>query len=451
MLRKIKTFKAHDIYYKSPVFIQHIMTSAYGYKLKRERYRKIYKNALKRYVKGDFDKEQKLIHFMKHLKSNIEFYKDIEVDEDNILKSFLKLPFTVKDDLRNGLEERSWKEGIIRISRTSGTTGANLIVYDSEYDREERMAYLDYIKYINGVIPFSKRASFTGQELTPVNHKDKMWRYNQPMRQMLYSTRCMRPDNVRKIYESLKRFKPVSLDGMPYSMHMVAQYILKNDIEIDWDVKAIFPTAETLLPYIKRDLEKAFNTVVIDQYSSAEGAPFIFGSRSGAYKIGEETGLVEFHKVSDRMYEGVMTSFINYATPIVRYKIGDLFEIDSDKEYFNSFKEDINIIKIIGKETDYLYHTDGHKVMLNIVLFLMDEQEETIVQAQFIQKTMNEFVVNIVKDIGYTDMDEHLIREKMYRMLGENIQITFNYTDNISKTKSGKVRYIINEVGGAVA
>src|SRR5699024_2880553 len=119
--------------------------------------------------------------------------------------------------------------------------------------------------------------------------------------------------------------------------------------------------------------------------------------------------------------------------------------------YFNSFKEDINIIKIIGKETDYLYHTDGHKVMLNIVLFLMDEQEETIVQAQFIQKTMNEFVVNIVKDIGYTDMDEHLIREKMYRMLGENIQITFNYTDNISKTKSGKVRYIINEVGGAVA
>src|SRR5699024_5037553 len=101
MLRKIKTFKAHDIYYKSPVFIQHIMTSAYGYKLKRERYRKIYKNALKRYVKGDFNKEQKLIHFMKHLKSNIEFYKDIEVDEDNILKSFLKLPFTVKDDLRN--------------------------------------------------------------------------------------------------------------------------------------------------------------------------------------------------------------------------------------------------------------------------------------------------------------------------------------------------------------
>lgn len=450
MLKKIKTFKAHDIYYNSPVFIQHAMTSAYGYKLKRERYRKIYRSALKRYVKGDFDKEQKLLHLMKHLKSNVEFYKDIEVDENNIMESFFKLPFTVKEELRNELEERSWKEGIIRISRTSGTTGENLIVYDSEHDREERMAYLDYIKYINGVVPFSKRASFTGQELTSVNHKDKMWRYNYPMRQMLYSTGCMRPDNVEKIYESLRRFKPVSLDGMPYSMHMVAQYILKNNIKIDWDVKAIFPTAETLFPYIKKDLEQAFDTVVIDQYSSAEGAPFIYGMPDGGYKIGDETGLVEFYKVSDGMYEGVMTSFINYATPIVRYKIGDLFEIESDKEYFNSFERDFNILKIIGKEADYLYHMDGHKVMTNIVMFLMDGHEENIVQAQFVQKVMNEFTVNIVKDSGYTDMDEHLIRKRMHRMLGENIQITFNYTDNIPKEKSGKSRFIINEVGDAV-
>src|SRR5699024_11078632 len=131
MLKKIKTFKVHDIYYKSPIFIQHVTTSAYGYKLKRERYRKIYQNALKSYVKGDFDKEQKLIHFMNHLKKNIADYQNIEVDEDNIMKRFFKLPFTVKNELRNELEARSWKEGIIRLSRTSGTTGANLIVYDS--------------------------------------------------------------------------------------------------------------------------------------------------------------------------------------------------------------------------------------------------------------------------------------------------------------------------------
>src|SRR5699024_8250790 len=67
MLKKIKTLKVHDIYYKSPIFIQHVMTSAYGYKLKKERYRKIYQNALKKYVKGDFDKEQKMINIMNHL------------------------------------------------------------------------------------------------------------------------------------------------------------------------------------------------------------------------------------------------------------------------------------------------------------------------------------------------------------------------------------------------
>src|SRR5699024_5361835 len=180
-----------------------------------------------------------------------------------------------------------------------------------------------------------------------------------------------------------RRFKPVSLDGMPHSMHMVAQYILKNDIKVDWDIKAIFPTAETLLPYIKRDLEQAFNTDVIDQYSSTKVTPFIYGTQDGGYKIGDETGLVEFYKVSKGMYEGVMTNFINYATPIVRYKIGDLFEVNSDKEYFNSFDEELNIVKIIGKEADYVYHTDGHKEMTNIVMFLMDGEEEDIVQAHF--------------------------------------------------------------------
>src|SRR5699024_12347205 len=110
----------------------------YGYKLKRERYRKIYRSALKRYVKGDFDKEQELLHLMEHLKNNIPVYKDIKADEDNIMESFFKLPFTVKEDLRNELEERSWKEGIIRISRTSGTTGANLIRSEERRVGKER-------------------------------------------------------------------------------------------------------------------------------------------------------------------------------------------------------------------------------------------------------------------------------------------------------------------------
>lgn len=451
MLKKFKMFKAHDIYHKSPVFMQHVFTSTYGYKLKRERYGPLYREALNRYIDGGFDKEKSMLAFLNHLKSNIAVYEDIEIDENDVMAGFLKLPFTYKEQLREGLEERSHKKGIIRHSVTSGTTGANLIVYDSEYDRADRMAYLDYIKFINGVEPFSKRASFTGQDLTPVEHKEKMWRYNHPMRQMLYATRCITPGNIHKIYESMKRFRPVSIDGIPSALHMVAKYMLKHGLKADWDIKGVFPTAEILYPNVKQDLEAAFDAVVIDQYSSAEGAPFIYSDPDGGYNIAHETGLVEFFKVESGIYEMVVTSFINHATPIVRYKIKDQVEMDSNLYYMNSFQHDCPLRRIIGRGGDFLYTTEGNKVRNIIVAWIADGLEAVVSHQQFVQKSLDEITINMVVEEGYTDEDEKVILERMRKMFGSGIHVLFNYVDSIPKENNGKTRMIINEVGEAVA
>src|SRR5699024_3369668 len=144
------------------------------------------RGALRRYIRGGIAQKDLLLELMYHLKDNIEVYKNIRIDEKDLMKSFKRLPMTDKEDLRTEREERSHKKGIIRISTTSGTTGANLVVYESEHDRARRMAFLDYIKYQNGVMPFSKRASFTEKEINRVNHNNKLWRYNITMKQMLY-------------------------------------------------------------------------------------------------------------------------------------------------------------------------------------------------------------------------------------------------------------------------
>lgn len=109
MFRGIVGVSTHTIYYKSPIFMQHTFTSAYGYKLKRERYNRLYRDALNRYVSGRFDREAKLVDFMAHLKNNIATYADIDVDQGDILQSFMKLPMTTKSDLRYDLDSRSFK------------------------------------------------------------------------------------------------------------------------------------------------------------------------------------------------------------------------------------------------------------------------------------------------------------------------------------------------------
>lgn len=449
MLKELIGASTHNIYYKSPIFLQHAFTSAYGYKLKRERYNKLYRDALLRYVEGGFDKKQSLIEFMHHLKQHIDVYARIEIDDDNIIDSFLKLPLTVKSDLRYELEARSWRKGQIRFSGTSGTTGESLAVYDSEYDRADRMAYLDYIKLKNGVRPFAKRASFTGQDLTPPDHRNILWRYNMSMNQMLYTANHLTADNIRYVYENMARFKPAALDGFPSAIHMVAKFMLSNHIKAGWDVLAVFPTSEILLPYVKTDIEKAFGTTVVDQYASGEGAPFIYGNADGAYQIGHETGLFEFKRIGDRLYEMIVTSFINYATPIVRYRINDQVEIDSDKDYLNSYSDDIRITRIFGRRSDYLIGSRGNKVTSVGIARAVEGIEDKVIAFQFIQKDMKEFVVNLVVEPDYSDKEDRIFKERVVRRLGQDSRYHFNYVETIPKDKNGKARFIINEISGA--
>lgn len=437
---------SRHIYYKSPVMIQHALTSVYGYKLRKERYGESYDKALDIYTNGQKDERQALIDFMRHLKTHIPVYKNIEIDEADIMGSFLQLPKTTKTELRYELDARSYKKGKIRFSGTSGTTGASLAVYDSEHDRAKRMAYLDYIKRLNGIEPFSRRASFSGQELTPPKHKNHLWRYNLAMNQVLYASYHLSPENIVHVYNSLARFRPVSMDGFPSAIHMVAKYILANHINVDWEVKAVFPNAETLLPQMKLDIEQAFNTTVIDQYASGEGAPFIYSIADGTYQLGRETGIFEFEKVGRNIYEMIVTSLINTATPIVRYRIGDHVEIQSDRIYLNSYQNDIRIIRIIGRQADYLVGSDLNRVSSVAMARVVEGIEDKVKSFQFIQKDMTHFIINMVVDHGYDEKDEKLFTGRVRRRLGTDNHYQFIYMDGIPHEKSGKVRFIINEL-----
>lgn len=440
--------KLLNVYYKSPIMFQNLFTSLYGYKLKRERYNHLYHKYLGDYINHWVSGEHELIKLLQHLSANINFYKEIEINSENPYSTFMSLPFTVKDDLRSELTDRSCFNGTLRQNRTSGTTGENLIVHNSEYDRAKRMAYLDYIKLLHGVEPFRKRASFTGKEISQVNNKNVIWRYNFPINQVLYATYQFNNQNMKYVFANIKKQKPVSLDGYPSAIHNVAKYIIKNNESVDWDVKAVFPTAEVLAPHVKKDIERAFHTTVVDQYASSEGAPFIYTDTEGKYTIGHETGIFEFFKVDGSIYEMVVTSFLNYATPIIRYKIGDQAELNSDKDYLNSLTDDIEIKRIIGRKCDYLVGSNNNKITDVNISWIIDGLEEKVIQFQLIQKAKNKFHMNLAVEENFDkERDLKEIEERLHRKFGSLSHFDFIFTADIPRDKNGKVRFIINEMG----
>src|SRR5699024_81578 len=156
------------------------------------------------------------------------------------------------------------------IAKTGGTTGKSLHVFSSKEDAAKRLAHLDYSKQVHGDAPFTKRASFTGNEITPVKQTEKLFgRSNIPSQQMLYPGLHVSAENIKDYIKSLNKFKPLALDGFPSSIYRIARYINRNNIKLDFQPYAIFPTAETLHDYYKKEIEKAFKCPVRNQYASS--------------------------------------------------------------------------------------------------------------------------------------------------------------------------------------
>src|SRR5699024_9878437 len=267
-----------------------------------------------------------------------------------------------------------------------------LNVFISKKDTAKRTAYLDFFKQRHGVEIFSKRASFTGKEIIPVKQKSKVfWRYNSPLKQMLYSGFHISEANIKYYIRSLNKFKPLVLDGFPSSMYRIARYINMNNIKLEFQPIAIFPTAETLHDYYREEIEKAFNCSVRNQYASSEGAPFITECQQGRLHFNIETGyfnLKEYNK-DKNLYELIVTSFINYTTPIVQYKIGDIVEYKLNQQSCECGNPAQYVEKILGRQSDYLVSKTNGQITSSNMSNVAKEAPNTIIASQFVQKNLN--------------------------------------------------------------
>src|SRR5699024_2544135 len=173
----------------------------------------------------------------------------------------------------------------------------------------------------------------------------------------------------------------------------------------------------------------------------------IFSNQNGVYNVGHETGFFEFIKIEENIYEMLVTSYINYATPIVRYKIGDCVLINSSKTNLNSIEDDIEILKILGRNSDYLIGDDKNIITSVNLANVIKDLGDKIIQSQFNQKDNGHFEIRLVVSSEYlAQKDERTLINKLNHRLGEKSKYNFVYMDEIPKETSGKTRFIINEL-----
>jgi phenylacetate-CoA ligase len=438
---------AERVYPWVPAWAQDALVTAYGVKLlliRRGltywRMRAHYRDSL-RWTRDELERHQlvRLRDFLRSVRAESPYYRDLLSERDVDVRSvdeLGRLPVLTKDTLRTeGHRIRTIRRGVE--VHTGGTTGTPLAVLFRRGDIEERMAALDAWRETHGVGSWSRRATFSGRIVVPLDLKpgEAVARTNLVLRQRLYSTFHLSPPHLDTYVADLERFRPTFVDGFPSAVASVAAHVRATTGHLQWRPRVVFTTSENLYDAQRRLIHDAFRCEARTQYASAEGAPFVTECTHGRLHYDLRTGVIEQGDGSI-----LVTSFTTLGTPLVRYRIGD--QMDMSPGTCTCGNQNPVIQSIVGREQEYIVSPTRGVVAVGLI-DIFKRIPPVVRQAQVVQEREGELTLRLVRD-GERFSAEHeaTLRSALSERVGGEMAVRLEYADWIAPEANGKTPYI---------
>lgn len=384
-----------------------------------------------------------LSNILKHVVNNTEYYKQFDSED---LNSF---PILTKDIVREEFENLKSKDLINRkwwINTSGGSTGEpvkfiqdkNYLLLNrcTTYSQKQKVGYHfgdNFIKLWGDereILKYSQ--SFKTKLLNKIKNITFLNSFN------------MSQENMFKFVEVINEKQPKLIVAYAQAMYELAKFTEQNNLNIK-NVGAIITSAGTLYPFMRETIEKNFNTKVYNRYGSREVGniaceePNIDGlviTNDVYIEIVDENG-----KQCDNNVEGeiLVTSLINYAMPLIRYKIGD-------RGILNTTKYDFPILEKVSGRNVNMFKTENHKLIDGEYFTHLIYHIEWIKKFQIIQKEYNLIIIKLVKNFDESKNDLDNIENGIQHVMGNKCVVKFNFVDEIQPLKSGKYLYTICEL-----
>ena len=141
--------------------------------------------------------------------------------------------------------------------------------------------------------------------------------------------------------------------------------------------------------------------------------------------------------------EIVVTDLYSHEAPFMRYETGDVGVLSTRAcrcgRALPLFE------KIEGRANDLIVAPDG-RVINSLALIYPVREITGIEHFRILQKVVNRFHVEIVRNQDFRTQDEDQIRELWTKLLRSSIQVTFEYLPSLRVERSGKFRHVVSEV-----
>lgn len=245
---------------------------------------------------------------------------------------------------------------------------------------------------------------------------------------------------------------PDYLLSHPTNLGALAQLSLKQGVRLP-RLREVRTSGEVLSMEVRELCRAAWNVPVADMYSCNElGYIALQCPETGCYHAMAEAVVVEvLDEAGAPCLPGevgriVVTALNNFATPMVRYDIGDYAEVGEPCSCGRGLP---SLQRIIGRIRNMLVTKDGGHYWPAFGMRGLSEKMP-VIQHQFVQKEFDLIEARLVTGRRLTAEEEDEVRRLLLGRLPGTFRIDFVYCEQIPRGAGGKFEDFISEVAATV-
>ncbi len=246
----------------------------------------------------------------------------------------------------------------------------------------------------------------------------------------------------------LKAENPDHLLTYPSNLLALLQRCEESGVRIP-ALRDVATVGEVLEPDVRAVCERVWGVSVTDGYSAQEvGMIAIQCPEHPHYHVQSETVLVEILDGDGKPCAPggtgrlVVTDLHNFATPLIRYEIGDYAEVGEPCLCGRGLPV---ITRILGRTRNMATLPSGEQTWPRFHGSRLGKIAP-VRQAQLIQRSLEEIQVNLVVTRPVTTAEEDRLRETIREGLGYRFALSFVYVDEIPRAASGKFEEFLSLV-----
>ncbi len=372
-------------------------------------------------------------------------------------EQFFQLPLMDKEDARRHGDEMLWREapgGIFRYN-TGGSSGEPLIFHFGRKRQAVDAACRMRARHWWRLEPGYREVFLWGAPVE-LNRTDRIKQVRDRLcNQLLLNAFEMSPKRMDEYLELLQRFQPQCIYGYASSLALLAEHAEKRGrIPELTALELISTTGEPLYPHQREIIGQVFNVPVANEYGARDAGLIALESPAGQMLVNSEWIVVEIvddqgKAVSDGdMGEVVITHLASEVQPFIRYRTGDMARWNRESCPQGRGLEVLQ--EVTGRSTDFVIRPDG-TIMHALALIYVVRDTPGVRQFKIIQQDLHQVSVQIVKEPAlWQEENARSIQQGLQQRLGEDVTISIELLEQIPAEKSGKYRYVVNQMDCAL-